>query len=701
MGFAGDTSVGRLQGHEGRPRRRSATSTMQKGQSVSVHGPVQQPLRTIRRATKAAVIRSMYKLALRRSAALLLGLSVTACGNGEPETTNTPPEVLAVTVTPEAPQRGDTLTCDATTYDADGDAVTVAYAWSINGSDTGITGVVADLDLARGDEVTCTAVPADGTDEGVGGVATVTVGNTPPEVLTVTVTPKAPKRDDTLTCDATTYDADGDAVTIAYAWSINGIDTGVTGAVADLDTARGDEVTCTAEANDGIDTATASSSVWVDTLAFFAASDSETGPELWVTDGTRAGTALLAEINQNPPGDFDWDACLEANPAQYCEEIEEYCDQDIDHGYCGHDGGSAPSDFIALGDWVYFVASDGIHGRELWRTDGETVERLTNINTSGDSFEEDTFRLVNRARQITVHDEVLYLRARDAHGSYGVYRYTDEDGPVRISDVDDVEEVKQDSWSAFASVGSTLFWAVTRSAGNDIYAYDGSGPPYSIGANHVHGGLRATSRGLVFRGYRSSYWSYVYTASASHPEVYETTIGSLGEIGVFQDEVCGSTGGKFTCFDGTEPPDGVRQLDPEGVGSTSGMAIIDESLLCFRGHLSTYMVLCTDPTGPLFSLPDQPDGGDLAAHQGDLYFTCFSTGGLCHWSPGSDAVSEVDSPGGRPRFTASVAGTPYLLYNAPPPGETVRSLRIYDTAGASVDQVPEARDPHRFFPWQP
>ena len=34
------------------------------------------------------------------------------------------------------------------------------------------------------------------------------------------------------------------------------------------------------------------------------------------------------------------------------------------------DGASAPSDLVTVGDFAYFVADDGTHGRELWRTDG-------------------------------------------------------------------------------------------------------------------------------------------------------------------------------------------------------------------------------------------------------------------------------------------------------------------------------------------
>ena len=56
------------------------------------------------------------------------------------------------------------------------------------------------------------------------------------------------------------------------------------------------------------------------------------GREPWVSDGTPAGTQLLADL-----------AAV---------------------------GGSAPTGFVQAGGYVLFIADDGVTGRELWRTDG-------------------------------------------------------------------------------------------------------------------------------------------------------------------------------------------------------------------------------------------------------------------------------------------------------------------------------------------
>ena len=67
--------------------------------------------------------------------------------------------------------------------------------------------------------------------------------------------------------------------------------------------------------------------------AIFATHESATGEELYVSDGSAAGTSLLKDIN---PGLAD----------------------------------SAPKYLTVSGAKVYFSADDGAHGRELWETDG-------------------------------------------------------------------------------------------------------------------------------------------------------------------------------------------------------------------------------------------------------------------------------------------------------------------------------------------
>ncbi|MFZ5481185.1 MAG: hypothetical protein ACOZNI_30785 [Myxococcota bacterium] len=159
---------------------------------------------------------------------------------------NAPPDPGTPYVTPEAPAPGDDLTCNhADPVDPEGDAFTVAYAWIVDGAQVGEAGpVLAGDTLERGDAVYCRVLVDDG-------VVTeydsdpVWIGNAPPSVVAVTVTPTAATESTTLTCAASgASDPDGDAITLAYRWVVDGV-TGGTGTRLDgASFSRGDAVAC-------------------------------------------------------------------------------------------------------------------------------------------------------------------------------------------------------------------------------------------------------------------------------------------------------------------------------------------------------------------------------------------------------------------------------------------------------------------------
>jgi ELWxxDGT repeat protein len=127
----------------------------------------------------------------------------------------------------------------------------------------------------------------------------------------------------------------------------------------------------------------------------YSADDYNTGRELWISDGTKAGTFILKDIN--PSGDGN-----PVNPAYYNDNhpLSEadhfivvnntavFVADDGEHGYeiWATDGtaagtillrdisaGSAssqPAELTRVEDLIFFSADNGISGRELWRTDG-------------------------------------------------------------------------------------------------------------------------------------------------------------------------------------------------------------------------------------------------------------------------------------------------------------------------------------------
>ncbi|HEY6714189.1 MAG TPA: ELWxxDGT repeat protein [Rubrobacter sp.] len=135
---------------------------------------------------------------------------------------------------------------------------------------------------------------------------------------------------------------------------------------------------------------------------FFRAWDKKHGEELWKTDGTEKGTTLIKDINPDlPPG--------------------ARCDQ----GECGiPKGWSHPDTVTVMGKQVFFAADDGKHGVELWKSDGteKGTTLVKDINTvKGNSNPNDKGDALTRSAEVEklyVVGKTLYFRASD--GKHGV-----------------------------------------------------------------------------------------------------------------------------------------------------------------------------------------------------------------------------------------------------------------------------------------
>jgi hypothetical protein len=161
-----------------------------------------------------------------------------ALGEGPPGSAsvtivNTPPSLASATLAPAAPRAADTLTCVASGWsDDDGDPESVSYAWDVGGTPVGSGPTLAGA-FVTGDRVTCTATPHDGIDSGPGVTSSVTIANTPPAVTAVTLSPGSPRTGDVVTASVSASDPEGDAIVLGYAWTVDGVAVGATGASLD------------------------------------------------------------------------------------------------------------------------------------------------------------------------------------------------------------------------------------------------------------------------------------------------------------------------------------------------------------------------------------------------------------------------------------------------------------------------------------
>jgi len=102
-------------------------------------------------------------------------------------------------------------------------------------------------------------------------------------------------------------------------------------------------------------------------LLYFTANNGLQGFELWKSDGTRNGTILLKDIYKGPNS-----AIL---------QFPDYEDDYHSELY------RIDSKFIYIKDTLYFTANDGIHGAELWQSDGTRIgTKLAKDILSGPGF---------------------------------------------------------------------------------------------------------------------------------------------------------------------------------------------------------------------------------------------------------------------------------------------------------------------------
>jgi hypothetical protein len=142
---------------------------------------------------------------------------------------------VTVTIEPDQPVTTDELAANVLVADADGDAATTSLRWTLDGNP------VADLDdfvsvtadrTTRGEVWAVEALASDDELQSAPATAEVTIANSAPNLSELGLTPSGPTEGDVVTVTpGTVDDADGDAVLLLYAWTVDAV--GVEGADGD------------------------------------------------------------------------------------------------------------------------------------------------------------------------------------------------------------------------------------------------------------------------------------------------------------------------------------------------------------------------------------------------------------------------------------------------------------------------------------
>lgn len=162
----------------------------------------------------------------------------------------------------------------------------------------------------------------------------------------------------------------------------------------------------------------------------FIADDGMHGAEPWVTDGTPAGTMMLADIY---PG----------MTSSYILELRK------------------------MGDRVYFPADDGVHGMELWRTDGTGpgTELAADIFPGNQS---------SWPSELTTFGDMLFFGADDGAVGWELFVFDPTNGNVSL--VKDINPGPTGSYASNLATANGMLWfsAWTPDYGFEPWHTDGT-----------------------------------------------------------------------------------------------------------------------------------------------------------------------------------------------------------------------------------
>ncbi|MCY2987766.1 MAG: hypothetical protein NTY19_07875 [Planctomycetota bacterium] len=139
-------------------------------------------------------------------------------------------------------------------------------------------------------------------------------------------------------------------------------------------------------------------------------------------------------------------------------------------------GASAPSDFVQIGDIAYFVADDGVHGRELWKTDGTAsgTTLVKDIRSGSDA---------STPQALTNVNGTLFFAADDGSSGDELWKSDGtEGGTVLVKDIYAGEQLDSSSVSVpsasspreLAEFNGNLYFAATDQNGKELWKSDGT-----------------------------------------------------------------------------------------------------------------------------------------------------------------------------------------------------------------------------------
>ncbi len=227
--------------------------------------------------------------------------------------------------------------------------------------------------------------------------------------------------------------------------------------------------------------------------------------------------------------------------------------------------GSLPSQFTVYDSKLYFQAGDGIHGGELWVYDGiNPPEIVADVNPGFNS---------SNPANLTVFDSKLYFVCDDGTHGRELWVYDGVSAPTMV--VDNHAGIFSSFPENFIEYNSKLYFQASDGGGGNLWQFDGVSNPSKVS------GIRLSEKMAVFNGklhfqandYSGSDGYELWEYDGVTPPVMITDINP-GLISSWPSEFTefsaklyfqadgGTHGKELWVYDGTNPPSMVADIFP-------------------------------------------------------------------------------------------------------------------------------------------